>query len=83
VALVVAEEDLPVGPLDLQGAVEPLDLAVLPGAVRSDGEVLGVDDLDRVLKVAADDVVLGVVGDDLVDPDAVVGEERPGPAVRR
>jgi hypothetical protein len=26
----VAEEDLPVGPFNLQRAVEPLDLAVLP-----------------------------------------------------
>jgi hypothetical protein len=31
--LVVAVEDLPVGPLGLQGAVETLDLAVLPRAV--------------------------------------------------
>src|SRR3954454_6710115 len=35
-ALVVAGEDLAVGPLGDQGAVEPFDLAVLPGAVRLD-----------------------------------------------
>ena len=39
----VAEEDLPVGPFDLQGAVEPLDLAVLPGAVRLDEPVLSAE----------------------------------------
>src|SRR5215210_3274793 len=35
-ALVVAGEDLPVGPLGLQGPVQPLDLPVLPGAVGAD-----------------------------------------------
>lgn len=32
----VGEEDVPVGPFGLQGAVEALDLAVLPGTVRLD-----------------------------------------------
>ena len=32
-ALVVACEDLPVGPFDLQCAVEAFDFAVLPGAM--------------------------------------------------
>ncbi len=42
-ALVVAGEDLAVGPLGLQGAVEAFDLAVLPRAVRSDRQVAGTD----------------------------------------
>lgn len=39
-ALGVGGEDVPVGPLGLQGAVEAFDLAVLPRAVRLD-ELLG------------------------------------------
>jgi hypothetical protein len=43
----VGAEDLPVGPFDLRGAVEALDLAFLPGAVRFDellpGAVRGTD----------------------------------------
>jgi hypothetical protein len=39
-AVIVGGEDLPVGPLGLEGAVEALDLAVLPGTVRPD-EPLG------------------------------------------
>ena len=37
----VAGVGLAVGPFDGQGAVEAFDFAVLPGAVRADGEVLG------------------------------------------
>ena len=40
-AFVVAGEGLPVGPLGGQGAVESFDLAVLPGAVRSDERLGG------------------------------------------
>jgi hypothetical protein len=43
----VAGEDLPVGPFGLQGSVEPLDLAVLPGAVRLDEALLGAQSGDR------------------------------------
>ena len=42
-SLLVAGEDLPVGPLGLQGAVEAFDLAVLPGAVGLDELVLGTE----------------------------------------
>src|SRR3954465_1521403 len=42
-ALVVAGEDLAVGPLGDQGAVEPFDLAVLPGTVRLDELLPGTD----------------------------------------
>lgn len=39
-SFVVAEEHLAVGPLDLEGAVEALDLAVLPWAVWLDEDLL-------------------------------------------
>ena len=48
-AFVVAGEDLPVGPLGGQGAVEALDLAVLPGAVGLD-ELLRGAELRRRLR---------------------------------
>lgn len=38
--LTVAGEDLAVGPFDLQCAVETLDFAVLPVAVRFDAQML-------------------------------------------
>jgi hypothetical protein len=49
----VVEEDLPVGPFDLQRAVEPLDLAVVPRAVRLDELVLGAELGNRPWQVAA------------------------------
>ena len=39
-AVLVGVEDLPVGPFGLQGPVEAFDLAVLPGAVRADEQLL-------------------------------------------
>ena len=42
-AVVVAEVDGRVGPFGGEGALVALDLAVLPGAVRLDGDVLGVE----------------------------------------
>ena len=42
-ALVVACEYLPVGPFGLEGPVEAFDLAVLPGAVRFDQDVVDVE----------------------------------------
>lgn len=78
--MVVAGENLAVGPLDLWDAVEAFDLAVLPGTVRADREVAGSDIGERVLEVAREDVVLRVVADDLFDPDAVTGEELSGPS---
>jgi hypothetical protein len=41
-SLIVAGEDLPVGPLVGEGSVEAFDLAVLPRAVRSDELVLDI-----------------------------------------
>jgi hypothetical protein len=58
----VAEEDLPVGPFDLQRAVEPLDLAVLPRAVRLDELVAGSDAGEQVRERSAVAVREGVVG---------------------
>ena len=74
-ALVVAGEGLPVGPFGLQGAAEPLDLAVLPGAVGTDQSMSCSEVVEDVLEVAGPDVVLGVVGHDLPHGDAVTGEE--------
>ena len=72
-AVSVGREWLSVGPLGLQCAVEPLHLAVLPGAVRSD-ELLpdatcGADIAQRV------PVRPGIVGDEPLDPGDAVGEE--------
>ena len=61
-ALVVGLKDAAVSPLGLQRAVEALDFAVLPGAVRPDEDVsdrlAGEEFLERV----AAGVVPGVVG---------------------
>ena len=46
--VVVRFEDLPVGPLDLECAVEAFDLAVLPWTVRADAFVGGAQSIDRV-----------------------------------
>ena len=75
----VAGEDLPVGPFGLQRAVEALDLAVLPGAVWSDGEVVSSDHCERISECLAPGVGPVVVGHDLVDlGDPVRGEELAG-----
>ena len=69
----VGGEDLPVGPLGGQGAVEPLDLAVLPGAVGSDElllDLVGGTDLAQRLAVGP-----GVVGHQPLDPGDAVGGE--------
>ena len=76
---VVAGEDLPVGPLGGQGAVEPLHLAVLPRAVRADELVLGADGFNRCFDVGALAVAEMVVGDHPLDRgDAMAGEEGRG-----
>ena len=64
---------------ELSGAVEALGLAVLPGAVRADGEVACADVGEGFLEVEGERVAAGVVGDDLADRDAVAGEEQSGP----
>src|SRR3954447_12153858 len=81
-ALVVAGEGLPVGPLGGQRAVEAFDLAVLPGAVRLDELLPGVeggDDLAQGVLVGP-----GVVGHHPLDAvDAVAGEVGRGPSEER
>src|SRR5512139_1058881 len=81
-ALLVGGEDLAVGPLGGQGAVEPFDLAVLPGAVG----------LDELLPDAVPGAQLpqrvpvgpGVVGHQSLDVgDAVSGEVADGPLQER
>src|SRR3954451_25422930 len=74
-ALVVAGEDPGVGPFGAQGAVEAFDLAVGPGAVRADELLPGSDGGCGGGEVPGDPVVLGVVGDDPLDGDAVAGVE--------
>ena len=76
----VAEEDLPVGPFDLQGAVEPLDLAVLPRAVRLDELVLSPELSDCLLDGGGVAVGQGVVGDQPLNPGNLVGGEVGGSA---
>jgi hypothetical protein len=72
-SLVVVGEGLPVGPFGGQGPVEPLDLAVLPGAVRFDEHLAGAEggaDLTQGPLVGP-----GVVSHDSFDPvDAPGGE---------
>ncbi len=76
-AVIVRGEGLPVGPLGLQGSVEPLHLAVLPRAVRLDellpDPVHAADAAERV------SVRPRVVGDQPLDAgDAAGGEVRDG-----
>lgn len=68
-----AGEHVPVGPLGLQGSVEALDLAVLPGAVRFDelltDAVVGADLPER------EPIRPGIVGEQPVHlGDAVRGK---------
>jgi hypothetical protein len=75
-AFVVGGEDAGVGPLAGKGAVEAFDLAVGPRAVRSgrlepDAQVRG--SVEEDLGAA---VVLGVIGEDPFDGDAVGSVER-------
>ena len=76
----VAVEDLPVGPFDLQRAVEPLDLAVLPRAVRLDELVLSAELGNRLLDGGGVAVGQGVVGDQPLNPGDPVGGEVSGGA---
>lgn len=74
-ALLVAGEDLSVRPFDLQGPVEPFDLATLPGAVRADEQLRDAVARGGITERVEEEVLLGVVGDDLLAGDAMVGEE--------
>jgi hypothetical protein len=76
----VAEEDLPVGPFDLQCAVEPLDFSVLPRAVRLDEPVLNAELGNRLLDGGGVPVGPGVVGDQPLKPGNPVGGEVGGNA---
>ena len=66
----------------MQGAVESFDLAVLPGAVRFDEDLVDVQfSAERAQRVA---ICPGVVGHDLLDDrDAVAGEVLGGSPQKR
>jgi hypothetical protein len=71
VTFVIGREDAPVGPLDLQGAVEPFDLAVLPRTVRLDEDVARPDashDGGDVATFLVAEVVVGHHRLDALDP---------------
>jgi hypothetical protein len=68
-ALVIAGPGAGVGPFGLEGAVEALDFAVLPGAVGLDEELLGAELGDRVVEQGRVPVGEGVVADDFSDLD--------------
>jgi hypothetical protein len=76
----VAEVDLPVSPFGLQCAVEPFDLAVLPGAVRLDELVLNAELGNCSLDGGGVAVGQGVVGDQPLNPGDLVGGEVGGSA---
>lgn len=79
-AFVVAGEHLAVGPFGLEGPVEALYLAVLPGAVRPDGEVLGSESANDLANGSAFRVAPVVVGHDRLDAGyALFGEGLSGP----
>jgi len=61
-SVAVGAIDAAISPLDLESPVEPLDLPVLPGAVRPDQDVGGADLGEGALENGAEGVVLGVVG---------------------
>jgi hypothetical protein len=82
-SLSVTGEDLVIGPLDLDGSVEPLHLPVLPWAVGSNGQVACADGGEGGLEVVGGAVVAGVVGDDLAHGEAVAEEEQRGPEHER
>jgi len=65
-----------VGPFVEHGAVEPLRLAVGLRAIRT-GDLVRRSDLgERRLKVARDDVILGPIGHDALDPDPQTSKVR-------
>jgi hypothetical protein len=74
-ALVVGAVQPPIGPLIQQGLVEPLDLAIGLRTIRASSLAAdpepggGLSEDDRL------GVGLGVVGQDPLDPDPVLGEE--------
>ncbi len=51
-----------VGPFDLEGSVEPFDLAVLPWAVRADRDVAGSDRVECMGKRGASGVIAEFLG---------------------
>jgi hypothetical protein len=70
----------------VEGSVEAFHLAVLPGAVGSDGDVLGIEPDEGFGEGSAFGVAPVVVGHDGLDPvDAVISEEggRSGQESRR
>ena len=77
--LVVVGVGLAVGPLALEGAVEALDLAVLPGAVGADQEVGRADALERCGESSAVGVGPVVCRSSPLDRNAMRGEALDGP----
>lgn len=83
-AFVVGVEHLVVGPFGLQGAVESLDLAVLPRAVRLDRDVGCLQLFEERSEGEASGVAPVVVGHDCLDSvDAMGGEHGNGPGEKR
>jgi hypothetical protein len=79
-ALGVGEEDLPVCPRDLWRAVVTLDLAVRPGAVGPDEDVLGVEVRHGFGDVGGQRLTEVVVGHDALNArDSEAGEVGGGP----
>ena len=74
----VRGEGSPVGPSFLRGVVEAFGFAVLSGRVWLGQDVCCLECGERGLEVAGVTVVQRVVGHDLVDADAVAGEELGG-----
>ena len=74
----VGGEGLPVGPSFLRGVVEAFGFAVLSGRVWSGQDVCCLECGEHGLEVVGVRVVQRVVGHDLVDADAVAGEELGG-----
>jgi hypothetical protein len=75
----VTGEDLSVGPLGLQGAVEAFYLSVLPAAVRFDEHPADAQLGAHLVQWVA--VGPGVIGHDSLDVDDAVVAEIPGGAM--
>lgn len=76
-ALLVAGEDLTVGPFGGEGAVESFDLSVLPRAVRTNELLNSAQRCADILQVGGVAVRKRVVGQDPLDAaDAFAGEVR-------
>ena len=78
-ALVVCEKWALVRPFDLQGAIEALDFAVLPGAMRADQHLARAQALERELEIVRAPIAKRVVAHHPPDAgDAAAGKEGRG-----